>query len=251
VERARLNQLIEKLLRDNLTQREYEELTGYLAGMIGRVAETIAYELKRKGKADEMPINILRSIERFLPQGERALSYAVGETILHILKRKSRFLELLNEGGNLKAYLGVVVKNLLLDIYRSMSRNALLISEEDMDTDERRETYPLNRDAYKKELLAYEIAEIEDLITKTLEPEELKYLCYKKDSKRYKCLWLGKSDDAIYQDVRRKGDKVLEKLREALIGEGIDREVLEEFSRVRLSEMCEELRLKKCKGEIE
>ena len=245
--------LFEKLLLGEIEEKEYASLFVYVSRVVERTAQKLSYELQKKEGLETQPISILGAIGRFLPEGEDSVNFVTEELILHILKKKRLLLEVLKD-GNFKAYFGVMVKSFIVDIYRKLTRGIETLNPNDSqeeETEEERALYRANPQSYKSQILAYELIELKELILDSLGEEEIKYLCYSKDSKRYKCLWGSKSEDAIYQDVRRKGKKVLEKFRTILIEAEVSKELLEELSKSWLSDMCEELRLEKCRGETD
>ncbi len=255
MEVQRLRELLGRLLEGSLSDKEYSELTSYIAGMVKNISNRLGYELKEKSASENMPKSILEAIGGFLPQGENPLSFVVSELIVHLLKKREKLSVLVKRGENVNGYLAVLIRNLLIDIYNRLKKNVPLAYEDSMKGEEDNRDVEdiarsLNPEACVTTILEYELIELEELLLSVLEEEEIKYVCYKKDSKRYKCLWKDKSDAAIYQDVRRKGEKVLNKLSKALSDAGVSRELLDEFSQTRLSGICEELRLKIC-GEEE
>ncbi|NPA40763.1 MAG: hypothetical protein GXO18_00610 [Aquificae bacterium] len=247
MEEDRLRQLLERLLNGNISEREYKALASYLAGMLKGVAEGIALE---RGKET----NILNLIGRRLPQGENVLGYLVEELFVHILSKRERFKNLLDGNQKLKAYLATTVRNFLYDTFNKLNRSVETVLEDDIKTgdpqeDADRTLSGSNMEVFLKDVRRVELLELEELVSKLLKKEEFKYLCYKLDSKRYKCLWEGRSDDAVYQDFRRKGREVMKKLAKAFREANVREELFEKYTKIYLSELCEKLRSEICKGD--
>ncbi len=221
----RFKELLESFIDGTIKEKEYKEFQAYLFGIIKNIG--IKFEVEE----NTVYIQIYENLE------------------IKILQKREHFLKLINSGENVKGYLVTVIKNLFKDEFARRKKDIFLksVKIEDMTEEEEDENRVLDRIAKKNnDILA--LMELEDLILKFFPPEELKYLCYKLDSKKYKCLWGNKSQDAIYQDVRRNSEKVLEKLRNILKENSVSEELFEEFLYSRLSDLCESLRSDICGG---
>ncbi len=247
MERARLNHLILALLDGSIDKKEYKELRNYLRKVISGVAEKLRHQLYKSG--NDVPYNILQTIDRMLPAGEEAGNFVTDEFIIHLISKKASLYSILGEeGGNLRGYIAIMVRNFIVDMYRKAIRSPETINLSSERTEEKKEElYPMGEEDLKRQIFLYELIEVESLVEATIGKDGLKYLCYMKNSRRYKCLWGKKNNDAIYQDVRRNHPKVLDSLRKVLEEHNISRELFEEFNRTKLSDMCEKLRSERCK----
>lgn len=161
------------------------------------------------------------------------ISEITHDFIVKLLESKGKFTFLLDEPGSLQAYVVTSFKNFIFDHMRKAKYFEILDS--DLVSDPRI-------------IRVYELEELEEVFRKKIKPEKVKYFCYKLDSKRYKCLWRGRSENAIYKDVSRN-KRVIEEFGDELRKLGVSEELLEEFIKVKLSKICEELRSELCEEE--
>jgi hypothetical protein len=251
VDIKQLRELLEKLFTGSIGEGDLLLLKSYLAGVVKKVSEKISTN-DDEGNPALRSQNILEVIGRGLPQGERVLEYVVDELIVHLLKKRGVIT-----GEITFSYLGQLVRNFLFDLYRKTKRSIVLVPERRKEDGEFGEGGIENEPDSKKEknkkkveeVRDLELIELEEVFRRNFGEDEMTYICYKLDSKRYRCFWRGKSDQAMYQEVRRKGGEVLEKLKRLMKEESVTRELFDDFTRFRLSAMCEELRKKRCEGE--
>ncbi len=246
-----LRELLNKLFEGDINEAEYKVLQSYLIGMMKGVSSKMAVSFQRTANLETAPKDIISSIGRLLSlsRGD-TLEHLLLELITYILRKRHNLEPILvDENSNLNAYLAKLIANFLIDTFKSLKTGVEIITESDINRDED-EGKGLLEDVKDEDVIKhYELIELKALFHKSVDSQEIKYICYKLDSKSYKCLWGNKSDDAIYQDVRRRGKKVIEKLAVALREAGVEEETFQLFIKKYLSGLCEELRLKECNGE--
>lgn len=223
--------LLKKLYSSEFDQKDYDMLTRYLGGMLSKIASRIQTKGEKSGTMIEL-------ISKFESQTSlETMQNIVSDFIAHLIKKRYRYESVLkNEPEKLNGYIARSLTNFLIDHYRRSVLRQLV--KEDRDNP--------SEDELLKDIEAFQIKK---LILNVLKGDELKYVCYKIDPKRYSCFWHGKSKEAMYQDVRRKGKEVLRRLGLAIDKAGITPDGFEIFAKKYLSEMCENLRLKICEGE--
>ncbi len=220
MEAKEFGELVKALFDGTIDNRRYQKLFSYLAGIINR---------KSKGNLNYQDIKDLTSA-----------------FILKLLESKERISTLLSEPSELRAYISTSARNFLIDFLKKDKSRKFEIAESDMSQEEEEKTSFMDRVAAPEIVRTYELMELKETFKKKVKTENVKYFCYMLDSKRYKCLWGNKSDDAIYKDVSRKR-RVVEEFGDELKRLGITRELMLEFTKVVLSETCEKLRLELCK----
>ncbi len=239
MEDRELGRLLTALFEKSLSKKDFDKLGLYLLNLLRNTANHLAEDLRKKKGSEEVPASLFSK----LGSGEEERKELLQEFITHLISKSHYFHGLLEKPEGVKAYLWRVAKNFIIDMWRKQVRMSITTesidkeNEEDKTKDIRDETYLLN----------LEILEVEDLVRSAVGEEDFKYLCYFLNSKRYMCLWNKKSKDAIYKDVSRKKDKVLQKLGQALSENGVSEELFKDFVKVRLSGICEDLRSKYCK----
>ncbi len=243
MEAQELKDLLEKLLDGRLGGREFKTLFLYLRNLISSVGNHVSEELRKKKGLDEIPVNILERIASFRGYEEDPLEDLTRDFICHLLSKKVYFKGVLEIEANVRPYLWATVRNFLIDSYRACMKSITIVVREDAVNAKERSAKELRR------IRELELIEIENLVKRTISGEEVKYLCYMLDSKRYSCLWGDRSKDAVYKDVSRKRKEIFRKIGEALVSEQVDEDLFSEFLRVKLSGWCEDLRSKFCKEE--
>ena len=219
MEAKEFRELVRSLFKGNIKGTEYDKLFFYLAGI-----------LKRQG-GNRLPRNEIPEVTRGF--------------IVKLYAEKDKFMNLMEDPAGLRAYIGVTAKNFLCDYFRLKNRDKA-IPESEIDPNIGKRPEYINRVPDLKIIRKYELLELEDVFNKKVKPEEIKYFCYLYDSKRYKCLWGDKSDDAIYKDVSRK-KHIVEEFGEEIKKLRVSEELMEEFIKNKLSEICEKLRSEICK----
>ncbi len=212
-------ELVRSLFEGNIGRAEYDKLFLYLGGIL------------RKQGGDKL--------------SRKEIAEVTQGFIVKLFSEKDKFMGLMEDPAGLRAYIGVAAKNFLCDYFRLKNRDKA-IPESEIDFNRGKRPEYINRVPDLKIIRKYELLELEDVFNKKVKPEEVKYFCYLYDSKRYKCLWGDKSDDAIYKDVSRK-KYIFEEFREEIKKLQVSEELMEEFIKTKLSEICEKLRSEICK----
>jgi DNA-directed RNA polymerase specialized sigma24 family protein len=224
--------MISKLINQSITSKEYSLLIGYLINIIRKTA--IKYNIPS-------------------PYWEENIEDIANEIILNIINKALLWRKILTQ-KDCKGYLYITIRNYLLDIYRKRERiksERLFYQFIDSEGKEVSEEDILPSEDYRSEISEELIDLIEDFKNK-IGKDEIKYFCYfllPNGKKLYKCLWGNKSKDAIYQDAKRKRDKVVIPLLEEWARLGVERETVELFIKTHLSEICEKLRSFYCREE--
>ena len=235
MEPGRFRELIFKILDGRITEKEYEELSNYTAGIIKNVSSRLAQNYG--GASNKSVVELLIANFNY-GEYKEAYKHIFEELIIKILYKKNMLYQKELSDTEFKKYVVSMLYNLIIDLKRDLTKT--IKTQEDA-----KETII---ESAKKEI--YELARIElsHSIKGSIQEDDIKYFCYLLSSKRYKCLWTGKRESAIYQDVRRNKERVLKILSEIINDLNLDEEVYEEVIKPVLSEICEELRNKKCKG---
>ncbi len=239
METGELKELFVKLLSGDIEDRELRKFLIYLGNLLKKAGNHLSGESEN---------NILDRIAILKGYRENFLEDTVQDFVCHLLSKKKYFMELAQEERGLKSYLWTSARNFLIDTYRTLSRGAVhvrageIVKEEEVNQEEVLDI--LSKETER--IRSFEMAELESLILSVISQEEIKYLCYALDSKRYSCLWGSRSKDAIYKDVSRKKGDLFKRIGEALRSAEVDEELFQEFIKVRLSGWCEELRSKYC-----
>ena len=239
MEDRELGRLLTALFNKSIGKNDLDKLGLYLLNLLRNAADHLAEDLRKKKEIEEVPASLFSK----LGSGEEERKELLQEFIAHLISKSYYFHGLLEKQEGTKAYLWRVAKNFMIDTWRKQVKRDITTESIDKETEEdkakdiRDETYLLN----------LEILEVEDLVRSAVSEEDFKYLCYFLNSERYMCLWNKKSKDAIYKEVSRKKDRVLQKLGQALSENGVSEELFKDFVRVRLSGICEDLRSKYCK----
>lgn len=235
MEPGRFRELIFKILDGRITEKEYKELSNYTAGIIKKVSSRLAQN--HGGVSNKSVVELLMDNFNY-GEYKEAYKHIFEELIIKILSKKNILYQKELSDAEFKKYVVSMLYNLIIDLKRDLTKT--IKTEKDA-----KETII---ESAKKEI--YELARIElsHSIEGSIQEDDIKYLCYLLSSKRYKCLWTGKKESAIYQDVRRNKERVLKILGEIINDLNLDEEVYEEVIKPVLSEICEELRNKKCKG---
>ncbi len=219
MEAKEFGKLVKSLFEGSIGKAEYDKLFLYLGGIL------------RKQGGDKL--------------SRKEIAEVTQGFIVKLLSEKYKFMSLLEDPAGLRAYIGVTAKNFLCDYFRLKGKDRA-IPESEMDPGHGKRPEYINRVPDLKIIRKYELLELEDVFNKKVKPEEVKYFCYLYDSKRYKCLWGDKSDDAIYKDVSRK-KHIVEKFGKEIKELKVSEELMEEFIKNKLSEICEKLRSEICK----
>ncbi|QWK20601.1 MAG: hypothetical protein KNN13_04595 [Hydrogenobacter thermophilus] len=238
MEDRELTELLKALFENRISEKDFSRLGFYLLNLMRKVSSHLAEELRRRKESEFAP----KSLFSGFGENEEDKKELLHEFLTHLISKKHHFLDLMERGEGIKAYLWQVARNFMIDLWKRKLRRELATESIDEEKEEERPREIKDEDA----LLSFEILEIEQLVLSVIEEEELKYLCYSLSSERYLCLWGNKSKDAVYKDVSRKREKVLQKLGKALHENGVSEELFGDFVRIRLSELCEELRFKHC-----
>jgi len=224
-------ELLNKFIRNEIKkQEEYMYFLGLLKSLIRKTA--IRYQIDASYWEDDLEDIVNSAAEK--------------------IYKSSSLWETIKKPKECKAYLYATIKNLLLDIVRIKEREiktTYFRYFEDKEGKQVLEEEFLPDEKYNLEIKEAIIDLIEDFKSKVRE-EEIKYFCYfltPNGKKLYKCLWGNKSSDAIYQDVRRKKDRVVLALLREWAKLGVEREIVELFIKTYLSEICEKLRSLYCK----
>ncbi len=219
MEAKEFGELIGSLFKGDIGRADYDKLFSYLAGIL------------RKQGGNRLSRKEIAEVTRGF--------------IVKLLSEKDKFMSLMENPASLRAYIGVTAKNFLCDYFRSKERDKA-IPESEMDPGQGKRPEYINRIPDLKIIRKYELLELEEFFNKKVKPEEVKYFCYLYDSKRYKCLWGDKSDDAIYKDVSRK-KHIVEEFGQEIKKLKVSEELMEEFIKNKLSEICEKLRSEICR----
>ncbi len=230
----RFKELILKILDGTINEKELDELSRYVKGIIRNVSSILAQ--KHGGPTNQTVIDLLMT--RLNLNRKEALNQIFDEVIIKILTKRQILVEKDLDSNGFKRYVMSIIYNQIVDIQRDLSRRIRIKYD-----DEEKIIKQLNKDIYDLAKI-----ELKQSLNGSLKEEDIKYLCYFLSSQRYKCLWTGKKENAIYQDVRRNKERVLKKLGEVVHDLNLDEEVYEDVIKPVLSEICEELRNKKCKG---
>lgn len=230
----RFKELILKILDGTINEKELDELSRYVKGIIRNVSSNLAQ--KHGGPTNQTVVDLL--MKRLNLEYKEALKYIFDEFIIKILTKKQILFQKDLDGNAFKKYVMSIIYHLIVDILRDLTRMIQI-----NHTDEENIIKHANKDIYDLAKI-----ELKQSLNGSLKEEDIKYLCYFLSSQRYKCLWTGKKENAIYQDVRRNKERVLKKLGEVVHDLNLDEEVYEDVIKPVLSEICEELRNKKCKG---
>jgi len=241
LERERLKELLIGLFEGSLGARHYAELSLYLRNLLAHASKHLGESLRRSRSSGEVPVDLFAYLLSRQPrrEGEDPAEDLVRDFTLHLLGRKGAVLSAMESGRNPKGYLLTCAKNFLVDMWRKERIRSLT-------TQEAGEEEPKGQSGEVRQL---ELLELEVTFLRKVKEKDLKYVCYLMDSKRYKCLWKGKSDSSVYKDVERNRERILAILKEVAAESGADRDLWNEFVRVRLSALCEGLRLKGVRGE--
>jgi len=226
--------MIGKLINQSMTSKEYTSFIGYLINIIRKTAT----------KYNIPP-----------DYWEEDIEDIANELVINIINKSQLWVKILSQGIKpCKNYLYTTIKNHLLDICRKKEK----INHErpfyqfvDNEGKEVSEEAIVASEDYRSNVSEDLIDLVEDFRTKISE-NQIKYFCYfllPNGKKLYKCLWGDKSKDAIYQDAKRKRDKVVIPLLEEWARLGVERETVELFIKTYLSEICEKLRSLYCKEE--
>ena len=224
-------QLLRKFINNEIkSQKEYINFLGILKSLIRKTA--VKYEIDASFWEDN-------------------LEDIANDLLIKIYKASVLWKTIANK-KECKAYLYITIRNLLLDIVREKERT---VKERHFRYFEDKEGEEVSEEEFlEDENNTPEVKEaIVDLIEyfkSKVKREEVKYFCYfltPGGKKLYKCLWGDKSNDAIYQDAKRKKNKVVLPLLKEWAKLGVDREVVELFIKTYLSEICEKLRSLYCK----
>lgn len=212
--------LIKALLEGKIDRSEYNKLFSYIAGIVKKKAGgNFTYE----------------EIQ------EIALDF-----IVKLLSNRAKFEPLLDDPISLKRYVVTAIKNFVLDRIKDMKSKNIEVVETAVEYEEEdKKGSFIERQEDPSSVRVYELRELRYFFTKRVKPDEVKYFCYLLDSKRYKCLWGNKSDDAIYKDVSRKR-KIVEDFGRELQKLGVEEELIRDFIKIVLSDICEEIRSKLC-----
>ncbi|WP_457600212.1 hypothetical protein [Hydrogenivirga sp.] len=239
MEEKELTGLLEALLEGRIEKKELNRLGIYLLNFLRSVSRHLSEELRRRSESETIPESLFYKFA-YSEEGRKDLLH---EFLTHLISKKHLLLEKLRAGSGIKAYLWQMAKNFMIDLWKKNLKKEL--SAESIDNDEEgKKPLEIEDSSYMESL---ELIEIEGLVLSVVKEDEIKYLCYFLKSDRYMCLWGNKSKDAIYKDVSRKKDALLQRLGEVLSGNGVSEEAFSEFVKVRLSGICEELRSKYCK----
>jgi len=231
LEEDRLRELLLKLLRGDLGSPESRELLDYLENLLKLASRRLGERLRREQESQEIPSSLVDILLE-----ENPVEDLVQEFILHLLSKKRPILTRLEDSSNIRGYLLRCAENFLIDLHRSTKRHLPL-----------QETGESERGGgVEEEIQLQELFELEELFLSRFRQEDLKYVCYLLSSARYKCLWKDRSDSAIYKDVERNRKRIVELLRLIVKEAGADRELWQEFIRLRLSAICEDIRSKEC-----
>ena len=238
--------LVNSLIEGDIGEGDYNRLLGYLAGIFRKLSEVLGRKLSEESGSSVM--SLISILSREYPTSAEFLSELSRDFVVHLLRKRNRLTPYLDNPRSLKSYVVSSARNFLLDRYRAYRTRVVLQKESEMTNEERER--PLENFAdWEESLKAYELAEVEELFRKKVPEENIKYFCYFYNSKRYICLWEGKSKSAVYKEVERKGKKVVEDFGLELRRLGVLEELVDEFIKLRLSAICEELRFKYCKEE--
>lgn len=238
MEDRELARLLTALFNKSIDKKDFNKLSLYLLNLLRNVSSHLAEDLRRKKGGEELPMSLFSK----LGSGEEEKRELLQEFIAHLISKNYHFLGVLGKQRGVKAYLWRVAKNFMIDLWKKQVKRNITMESIDEENEEGKrgdikdETYLLN----------LEIFEVEELVRSTISEEDFKYLCYLLNSERYVCLWGNKNKGAIYKDVSRKKERVLQKLEQALSDNRVSEELFGDFVRVRLSGMCEELRSKYC-----
>jgi DNA-directed RNA polymerase specialized sigma24 family protein len=238
MEDRELTELLKALFENRIEEKDFNRFGFYLLNLMRRASSHLAEDLKRRKESEFAP----RSLFSGFGENEEDNKELLYEFLTHLISKKNHFLDLMERGERIKAYLWQVARNFMIDLWKRKVRKELVTESIDKEQEEERPRELKDEDA----LLSFEILEVELLVLSVIEEEEFKYLCYSLNSERYLCLWGNKSKDAVYKDVSRKRERVLQKLGKALHENGVTEELFGNFVRIRLSEICEELRSKHC-----
>ena len=234
MEPGHFRKLILKIFNGTINEKEYKELSNYMIGIIRKVSNNLAQ--KHGGPGNRTVIELL--MNHLGCNDKEACNYIYEEFIIKILNKKQILSDSGLSNNKFKNYVVSMIYNLIIDLRREFTRKIKIKQEEGEKI--------IN--SLKKEI--YDIARIEfkQSLIETFGEDDLKYICYLLSSKKYKCLWAEKKENAIYQDVRRNKERVLKVLGGLIRDLNLDEEVYEDVIKPVLSEICEELRNKKCKG---
>ena len=235
MESRRFRELILKILDGRINEKEYKELSNYTVGIIKNVSSRLAQ--KHGGPVNKSIIDLLMTNFNYREYKE-AYKHIFEEFIIKILSKKKILYQKDLSDEKFKRYIVSMIYNLIIDLKRDITKTI----KAQKDIKEK------IIDSATKEI--YELARIElkHSIRGSVQEDDIKYLCYLLSSQKYKCLWTGKKESAIYQDVRRNKERVLKVLSEIIHDLNLDEKVYEDVIKPVLSEICEELRNKKCKG---
>ncbi len=223
--------LLHKFIKNEIkNQEEYIILIGYFKTIVRKTAE-------------KYKINSI--------YWEDSIDDIIGDILIKIYKTSGIWKTIIHQ-KHCKYYLYTTIRNFLLDKIREKEKSInerQFLSFVDKEGNKISEENSLEDKNYSVEIREAIIDLIEDFRNKISE-EEIKYFCYfltPNGKKLYKCLWGEKSNDAIYQDAKRKKNKVVLSLLKEWASLGVDREAVELFIKVYLSEICEKLRSLYCK----
>ncbi len=243
-----LKTLLTKLYNNTLKDHEYKKLIEELIKMFIKVSNSFKTPLLEK-------IAKLRCWQK-----KDVYEDVVKDFIVILLKNRKRFEKMLKASEQeLRAYIKRSIGNYLVDMSRKKLHYYLIESglfkenqeeapNRPIDTlGKHKEEDSLNNKVEEEILHKIEVNCVRDIFFEVINEEEIKYFCYRLDSKRYKCLWGNKSRDAMYQDVKRKSNSTYSKFLKAIKENDISEDAVREFIRIYMSKICEDLRLKICK----
>ena len=257
--RKTLCKALYSILENEGIQEDLIIVVSDLKNLIKRVSENLTINLRKKLNIDS--VNLIHEVicnkitKTSLEDCLQELTLNILEKLVKVYKQKPILKdELLNE-KLCKKYIVTILKNYLIDLWRYSQKEVDTTVEikNSESTDGKTLTEKISEGEIltkeQKEIMDYEIGEILEVFKKEVPLKNIKYFCYhliREGKKDYKCLWGSKSTTAIYQDAKRKKKIViafLEKLKKL----GFTYEVVEQFIRTKLSEICEEIRSKNCK----
>jgi len=224
-------QLIERLISNDINLKQYETLLGYLKNILRKTAS----------KNEIIDFFSEEDFEDF-----------TSEVVAKILSKRSQW-KLIIKAKGCYSYLYTTVRNFLIDKVRERKEKSFqertFIEFEDKEGNKQSEEDFIADEKISPELID-DILDIVDDFNRKVNSEEIKYFCYfllPKGKQIYKCLWRNKSKDAIYQDAKRKREKVVIQLLKKWLELGIEPEAVEIFVKTYLSEICEKLRSEYCR----
>jgi len=234
VDPKQFRELIFKLLNGDIKKREFEILKNYTKGIIRNVSAKLAH--KHGGSTGRNILELLKDDQSL--GTKEPLDYVFEELLIKIFSKKEILIRKQLDDIAFKKYVNTMIYNLIADLMRSRSKAIPLKTDKGEKAIEK-----IRDDVFR--IVRFEL---KHSILNSLTEDDIKYLCYLLSSRRYKCLWTGKKESAIYQDVKRNKEKALNNLRGIIHDLNLDEEAYEDVIKPVLSEICEDLRNKKCKG---